>query len=114
QQRPQRLQGGKLLDLEGGWLRQRLAIDLGLVAESAPDDVGRDADDRVAPANGPALNRFQEAADGLPVAQFQRRRDGSLEVGDKPRPYHLRLALAIAVGKGGARRQGLEVGRGHV
>ena len=68
---------------------ERLAVDLGPVAEGAPDDVGSDADDRVAPAHGAALHRFQQAADGLPVAQLQGRRDRRLEVGDEPRPHHL-------------------------
>ena len=111
EQRAQRLQGGELLGLEGGRIGQRLAVDLGRVAEGAPDDVGGDADDRVAPANGAAFHQLQQAAHGLPVAQLQRRRDRRLEVGDKPRPHHLRLALAVALGKRGARRQGLEIGR---
>ena len=115
QQGAQRLQGRRASrPRRHDGFGERLAVDLGPVAEGAPDDVGSDADDGVAPAHGAALHRLQEAADGLPVAQLQGGRDGRLEVGDEPRPHHLRLALAIALGERGARGLGLEVGGGHV
>ena len=85
----QRLQGRELLDLEGLAVRQRLAVDLGPVAEGAPDDVRSDADDGVASAHGAALHRFQETAHGLPIAQLQGGGDRRLEVGDEPRPHDL-------------------------
>ena len=114
QQGAQRFQRRQLVDLEGGQIGLRTPVDLGLAAEGAPDDIRGDADDRVASAHGAALHRFQQAADGLPVAQLQRRRHRRLEVGDQPRPHHLGRALAIALAEGGTRRQRLELRRGHV
>ena len=58
EQRPQRLQGWAALRFEGRQIRLRPSIDFRPVAERSPYDVRRDADDRVAPANGAAFHRI--------------------------------------------------------
>ena len=115
QQRPQRLQGRAWLAARRRRAsRLRAAVDLGLVAEGAPDDVGVDADDGIASAHGAALHRFQQAAHGPAVAELQHGRDRRLEVGDEPRPHDLRTALPIGRSKRAARRLGIEIARGDV
>ena len=78
------------LGLEGVGLGDRRAVDLGLVADGAPDEIGLEADDGVAPAHGAALHRFQQEAHRPPGAQLQLGGDRRLEVGDEARPHDLR------------------------
>ena len=46
-------------------------VDLGLVAAAAPDEIGLEADHRIAPADRAALDGFQQEAVGAPVGEFQ-------------------------------------------
>ena len=109
QERAQRFEGRQLLGLEGVRMALRLAVDLGLVTEGAPDNVGVDADDGIAAAHRTALDRFQQAAHGAPVGQLEHGRDGRLEIGDQARPYHLRSAGRVVLGEHAGGGLGLEV-----
>ena len=75
-----------------------------LVAVGAPDEVGLEADDGIAPARGAALDRLQQEAHRLVGGELQVGGDGRLEVGDEARPHDLRRARVIALGEGGERR----------
>ena len=72
-----------------------IAVDLGLAAGGAEDQVRLDADDRIAAAHGAALDRFEQEAVGAPRRQLEHGRDRRLQVGDHPRPHHLRLARVV-------------------
>ena len=45
---------------EGARVGQRVAIDLGLVADGAKEHVGVEADHRIAAARGAAFDRFEQ------------------------------------------------------
>jgi hypothetical protein len=57
--------------LEGVRVGAGTAVDLGLVLRAAPDHVGLEADDRVAPAHRAALDRFQQEELGRPSASLR-------------------------------------------
>src|SRR6185312_7704290 len=74
-------------------------IDFRLVAPAAPDHVGLQADQRIAPARASAFDRFQQERIGPPIRQLQQRGDRRLEVRDQPGPDDLGLAGFIRGGK---------------
>ena len=65
-------------------------------ADGAPDQVGLEADDRIAAAHGAAFDRFEQEAHRPAVGDLQEGRDRRLEVGDQRGPDHLRLAARVA------------------
>ncbi len=83
--------------LERCRVRARLAVHLGAVAEAAPDQVGLEADEGIAPARGAAFDRFEEEAVGPPIRQLEHGRDRRLEIGDQRRPYQHRPAVGVAL-----------------
>ncbi len=95
----------RLFGDEGVGIAAGAAVDLGLVAAAAPDEVRFHADDRIAPAHMAAFDRFQQEGVGLGGGDLQHRRDRRLQVGDRFGPHHLRLALSVA------RLECLEIGR---
>ena len=77
------------------------------IAAAAPDQVGLEADRRVAPAHRAALDRFEQEAVGPAFGELEHRRDRRLEIGDQRGPDHLRLPGLVAgdeLGRIGARR----------
>ena len=82
----------------------RAAVDLGAGAVGAPDQVGLDADDRIAAAHGAAFHRLEQEAHRPAAAELQKGRDRRLQVGDQRRPHDLRLAAGVAFGEGALRR----------
>ena len=75
------------------------AVDLGALAEAAPDQVGLEADRGVATAHGAPLDRLEQEAVGPALGQLEHRRDRGLEVGDQRGPDDLRLAVVVAGGE---------------
>ena len=71
----------------------------GLAALDLPDQVRVEADDRVAPAHGAALDRFQQEGIARIAGQLQLGGDGRFEVGDEPGRQDLRLAPAHRRGR---------------
>jgi hypothetical protein len=79
---------------------QRLAVDLGLGPFDPPDEIGFEADHRIAPAHRAAFHRFeQEAVSGV-AGELQHDRDRGLEVGHELGGDHLGAALGIGGGEG--------------
>ena len=74
---------------------RRLVVDFGTVAAASPDQVGIAADERVAPADGTALDRFQQEAVGAALGELQHRRDGRVQVGHQHRPENLRASVVV-------------------
>ena len=58
----------------------------------APDQVGIEADDRIAAAHRAALDRLEQEAHRPAAGELQERRDRRFEIGDQRGPHHLRLA----------------------
>ena len=96
---PQCLERAALARLERLRIARRRPVDLCLIAIGAPDQVGREADDRIAPAHRSALDGFQEEAHRLLIRELEHRRNGRFEIGDQARPDGLRLASAMNPGK---------------
>ena len=67
---------------------------------SAPDQIGIEPDDRIAPAHRAALDRFEQEAHRPAARDLEEGRDRRLEVGDQRGPHDLRLAARIALGEG--------------
>jgi hypothetical protein len=109
QQLAQGFQRGPRLGLESMRMCLRAPVDLGAAAEHAPYNVGGDADDRVAPPHGPALDGLQEAAQWAAVAELQHGRNRRLEIGHEARPEDLRMALAVARRERAAHRLDFEI-----
>ncbi len=85
-----------VLRLEGIRFRTRGAIDVGLVAIDAENEIGIEPDDRVAAAHRAAFNGLKQEG-WMPLArEFQIRRDRCLEIGNQRRPNKLGLAFGIA------------------
>ena len=77
----------------------RRAIDLGPSGDGAPDQIGIEPDDRVAPAHRAAFDRFQQKAHRPPVGDLEEGRHRRFEVGDQRGPDHLGLAPRVALGE---------------
>ena len=83
---------------EGGDVEAGAPVDLGLALAAAPDQVRLETDERVAAADRPALDRFQQEAVGAAVGQLEHRRNRRLQVGDQRRPDDLRPSGGIGGG----------------
>ena len=70
----------------------------------APDQVGLEADDRIAAAHRAAFDRLEQEAHRPRARDLQERRDRRLQVGDQRGPHHLRLAARVARGEALGRR----------
>ena len=80
---------------------ERPPVDLGVIAARAEDDVGVEADHRIAAALRSALDRFeQEHITRAAARQLEIGRDRRLEIGDQRRDRDLRLASHIGAGEG--------------
>ena len=89
----------------------RLPVDLGDAVAAAPDEVGVEADHRVAAAHRAAFDRFeQERRAVVALAQLQEGGDRRLEVADEGRPDEAGLAGPIARGEGLEARLGEHAG----
>ncbi len=87
------------------------AIDLGLRAVRAPDQIRLDPDDRIAATHGTALHRLEQEAHCFAAAKLQKGGDGRLKIGHQRGPHHLRLSAAVVVGEDAFRRLNLhEIG----
>ena len=84
-----------------------LAVDRGLAALAPPDQVGVEADHRIAAAHRAALDQFEQEGIARVARQLQVGRDRRFEIGDQPRPDDLRLAPLIGAG------EAVVVGRDH-
>ncbi len=73
--------------------------DLGRVAAAAPDQVGREGDDRIAAAPSAALHGFEEERIGLAARDLQPGRDRRLEVVDDAAPDDLDPTRAVGRGE---------------
>ena len=100
----QRAQGRKRRLVAGREGAPRRAVDLGAPADGAPDQVGLEPDDRIAPAHRAAFDRFQQKAHRPAAGDLEEGRHRRFEVGDQRGPHHLRLAARIAFGERGGRR----------
>ena len=86
---------------------QRPAVDLGVIAARAEDEVGIEADHRIAAALRPALDRFEQEHVGCPAArELEIGRNGRLEIGDQRRDRDLGFAGDISA------REGFVIGQG--
>ena len=77
-------------------------VDLGAVAAAAPDQVGLDAQDRIAAADRAAGHALQQEAEGAAIGELEQGRDRRLQVGHQRGRDHLRPARLV--GGGEARR----------
>src|SRR5680860_1455041 len=84
---------------------QRLAVDLGPRPFDAPDEVGLEADHRVAAAHRAAFHRLQQEAVGRIAGKLQHDRHRRLEVGHELGRDHLGVAPAIGLSEVVERRQ---------
>src|SRR5215217_8306041 len=97
----QRVKRRALVDRKAPPGALRLAVDLGDAVAAAPDEVGVEADHRVAAAHRAALDRFEEERRAfVALAQLQEGRDRRLEVADEGCPDDAGLAGPIARGEG--------------
>ena len=104
EKRPQRLQRIAWAGRESVGIDQGAAVDLGPIAGRAKDEVGVEADHRIAPALRAALDRLeQEHVARATARELEIGRDGSFEVGDERRHRDARRAGLIGA------REGLEV-----
>jgi hypothetical protein len=79
---------------------ERAAIDLGACAGRTPDDVGVEADHRIAAALRAAFDRLeQEHIAGPADGELEIGRDRRLEIGDQGRHDHARAPGAVAAGE---------------
>ena len=110
EQRSQRLERIAGAGDEGVRIDERPAVDLGALAGRAEDEVGIEADHRIAAALRAALDRFeQEHVARAAARQLEIGRDRRLEVGDQRRDRDLGFAGRIGarerfvIGQGGHR-----------
>ena len=96
-QRAQRLERRLGAGREGVGLGARAAVDLGLRAVGAPDQIRLEPDDRIAAAHRAAFHRLQQKAHRLAAAELEEGRDRRLQVGDQRGPHHLRLRRGRSV-----------------
>ena len=76
-------------------------VDLGLGAVGAPDQIGLAADDGIAAARGAPLHQLQKKAVRPLMRELQHGRDRRLQIGNQPRPGHLRHALVVTAREAG-------------
>ena len=81
-----------------------LAVDRGRAVLAAPDQVGLEADHRIAPARCAAFDRFQQEGVGAVAGQLHEGRDRRLEIADQRGDDDLGLAGGIAFREGLERR----------
>ena len=77
---------GNRAGLEGARVRQRMPVDIGLVAVAAPDQIGLHAQKGIAPPDRAAFHRFQKKAVGGAADQFDHGRYRRLQIGDHACP----------------------------
>ena len=77
------------------------AIDLGPSRDRAPDQIGVEPDDRIAPPHRAALDRFEQNAHRPTVRDLEEGRHRRLEVGNQGGPHHLRFSPRIALAERG-------------
>ena len=109
-QRSQRVERVARAGDESVRIDKRPAVDLGMIAARAEDEVGIEADHRIAAALRSALDRFeQEHIARAAARKLEISRHGRLEIGDQRRDRDLGLAGDIGacerfvVGQGGHR-----------
>src|SRR3546814_8922840 len=83
EQLAQRLERRLMAGLEAVLVEAGVAVDFGLAAVAAPQQVRLQADDRITAAHRAALDRFQQAGPRPAVSEFEESRDRRLEVGDR-------------------------------
>jgi len=97
--RAQRVEGAGALGngarLERVGIEPGLAVDLGAVAEAAPDQVRFQADERVSAAYGAALDRLEEEAVGPAIGELEHRRHRGFQIGNQRRPHDLGPAVLV-------------------
>src|SRR5260221_16710 len=71
----------------------------GAGGDRAPDHVGIEADDGVAPTHRAALDRFEQEAHRPLAANLEEGRHRRFEVRDQRRPHDLGLAPRVALGE---------------
>src|SRR5262249_4523627 len=76
----------------------RPAIDLSPPGHGAPNEIGIEPDDRIAPAHRAALDRFQQKAQRTGTRNLEESRYRRFEVGHQRGPDDLGLAARIAFG----------------
>ena len=95
QQRPERSKRGQRRGRERVRVRLGRAVDLGLGPVGAPDEIRLAADDGIAAARGAPFHQLQKEAVRPLMRELQHGRDRGLQIGDQPRPGHLRHALVV-------------------
>ena len=101
EQRSQRIERIAGAGDESVRIGERPAVDLGAIAGRAEDQVGIEADHRIAAALRSALDRFeQEHVARAPARKLEIGRDRRLEIGDQRRDRDLGLARDIGAREG--------------
>ena len=77
----------------------RRAADLGLPSHRAPNEIGIESDDRIAPAQRAALHRLQQKAERPRSRDLEEGRHRGLQIRDERGPHDLWLASRVALGK---------------
>ena len=77
----------------------RRAADLGLPSHCAPNEIGIESDDRIAPAQRAAFHRLQQKAERPRGGDLEEGRYRGLEIRDERGPHDLWLASRVALGK---------------
>ena len=96
QQQAKGVERGLGAQVEGIGALQRNPVDLGDGTPAAEDEIGGQADHRIAAPDGAAFDRLeQESGAAGALAQLEERRDRRLEVADQARPDDLGLPCFI-------------------